>query len=690
MEIILAKSAGFCGGVRNIAKITETSLDKLDRVYAHGQLIHNSQYVDYVKNKGLGQLDSLDQVENLNEKSNIIGRAHGLERETKERIIKLGHNYIDGTCPVLLEIYKKISYYDQMGYKIVIVGDPCHPEVMALNSQVDGRALIVSTKEEAKKVQKLHNIYIISQTTNIYEKFFEISDIIKDENVNVKVDNTICNTTKVRQQECLELSKKVDVMIVIGGRNSSNTDKLYQIARNNCKKAYKIETIDQLPLQSIKKYNTIGITAGASTPSWIIEEVVNRMDNFNSEEFMEQVKDSMIRIYPKDIVKGTVINVKDNEIFVDIKYRADGIIKLDEMSEEESADPTKAFEEGEEIDVFVIKLDDGEGNVALSTRRVQGLKNWKNLMAAFENNEIVEAKVTGDNSGGLVVSVMGISGFIPASQITTYYVKNFKQFVGQTLDCRIISIDEKKKRVVLSSRVVKEEKLDDVWEKIIVGEKITGKVVRMTDFGAFVDLGGVDALIHVSDIAWERIDKPSDVLEIGQEVEALVLKANRERNRVSLGLKQLTEKPFDVFVKNNKVGDVVDGVVVNLLDFGAFVRLEEGVEGLVHVSQVSNVHVEKPSDELNLDDEVQVKILEIDEENQRISLSMRALMEPLETVKENKAVIQEIEKRENAAKDEDEDQVEYAEEKREEFDASNDIGINIGSLIESAVEKQDN
>ena len=690
MEIILAKSAGFCGGVRNIAKITETSLDKLDRVYAHGQLIHNSQYVDYVKNKGLGQLDSLDQVENLSEKSNIIGRAHGLEKETKERIIKLGHNYIDGTCPVLLEIYKKISCYDQMGYKIVIVGEPCHPEVMALNSQVGGRALIVSTKEEAKKVQKLHNIYIISQTTNIYEKFFEISDIIKDENVNVKVDNTICNATKVRQQECLELSKKVDIMIVIGGRNSSNTDKLYQIARNNCKKAYKIETIDQLPLQSIKKYNTIGITAGASTPSWIIEEVVNRMDNFNSEEFMEQVKDSMIRIYPKDIVKGTVINVKDNEIFVDIKYRADGIIKLDEMSEEESADPTKAFEEGEEIDVFVIKLDDGEGNVALSTRRVQGLKNWKNLMAAFENNEIVEAKVTGDNSGGLVVSVMGISGFIPASQITTYYVKNFKQFVGQTLDCRIISIDEKKKRVVLSSRVVKEEKLDDVWEKIIVGEKITGKVVRMTDFGAFVDLGGVDALIHVSDIAWERIDKPSDVLEIGQEVEALVLKANRERNRVSLGLKQLTEKPFDVFVKNNKVGDVVDGVVVNLLDFGAFVRLEEGVEGLVHVSQVSNVHVEKPSDELNLDDEVQVKILEIDEENQRISLSMRALMEPLETVKENKAVIQEIEKRENAAKDEDEDQVEYAEEKREEFDASNDIGINIGSLIESAVEKQDN
>jgi len=690
MEIILAKSAGFCGGVKNIANITEKTLEKEDRAYSFGQLIHNRQYVDQVRKKGLVEIEDLEDLE---EGSTIIGRAHGVKKETKEKIIKLGHNYIDGTCPVLLKIYEKMIEEWKKGYRIIIVGDPDHPEVMALNSMVDYEAWIISSPEEAKNIQKLNNLYIISQTTNIYEKFFEISDIIKRRNVNVKVDNTICNATRIRQEECLNLSKKVDVMIVIGGNNSSNTDKLYQIAKNNCKKAYKIETIDQLPLQSIKKYNTIGITAGASTPSWIIEEVVNRMDNFNSEEFMEQVKDSMIRIYPKDIVKGTVINVKDNEIFVDIKYRADGIIKLDEMSEEESADPTKAFNEGEEIDVFVIKLDDGEGNVALSTRRVQGLKNWKNLMAAFENNEIVEAKVTGDNSGGLVVSVMGISGFIPASQITTYYVKNFKQFVGQTLDCRIISIDEKKKRVVLSSRIVKEEKLDDVWEKIVVGEKITGKVVRMTDFGAFVDLGGVDALIHVSDIAWERIDKPSDVLEIGQEVEALVLKANRERNRVSLGLKQLTEKPFDVFAKNNKVGDVVDGVVVNLLDFGAFVRLEEGVEGLVHVSQVSNVHVEKPSDELNLDDEVQVKILEIDEENQRISLSMRALMEPIETVKENKAVIQEIEKRENAVKEDEDEEIEVREDKFEEekeFDSSNDIGINIGSLIESAVEKQDN
>lgn len=402
------------------------------------------------------------------------------------------------------------------------------------------------------------------------------------------------------------------------------------------------------------------------------------MDNFSNEEFMEQVKDSMIRIYPKDIVKGKVINVKNDEVFVDIKYRADGIIKLDEMSKEEALDPTKAFTEGEEIDVFVIKLDDGEGNVSLSTRRVEGLKNWKKLLEAFEQNQVVKAEVTGENTGGLVVNVMGINGFIPASQITTYFVKNFKQFIGQTLDCKIISIDEKKKRVVLSSRVILEEKLDGVWDKIVVDEKVTGKVVRIVDFGAFVDLGGVDALVHVSDISWDRIEKPSDVLEVGQEIEALVLKANREKNRVSLGLKQLQEKPFDLFVNSNNVGDVVKGTVVNLLDFGAFVRLEEGVEGLVHVSQVSNEHVEKPSDVLNIGDEVEVKILEIDKENQRISLSMRALMEPKENVRENRKSSDKPQKPRRERRE----RTESNERREDSFESENTFGTSFGDLLD--------
>ncbi|MDO4778615.1 MAG: 30S ribosomal protein S1 [Tissierellia bacterium] len=401
------------------------------------------------------------------------------------------------------------------------------------------------------------------------------------------------------------------------------------------------------------------------------------MDNFSNEEFMEQVKDSMIRIYPKDIVKGKVINVKDNEVFVDIKYRADGIIKLDEMSKDEAADPTKAFYEGQEVDVFVIKLDDGEGNVSLSTARVQGLKNWQKLLKAFEDNDVVKAVVTGENTGGLVVNVMGINGFIPASQITTYFVKNFKQFLDKELECRILSIDEKKKRVVLSSRILQEETLDKIWENLVPEATVKGKVVRMVDFGAFVDLGGVDGLIHVSDISWDRIEKPADVLEIGQEVEVKILKANREKNRVSLGLKQLTEKPFEVFKRDNKVGDVVKGEVVNLLDFGAFLKLKEGVEGLIHVSQVSNEHVEKPSDVLNLGQEVEVKILEIDDENQRISLSIRALMQPIETVKENKKLVEKA----HAPKKEKVER-EHVEKNEPSVEEENAFGSNLGELLD--------
>lgn len=398
------------------------------------------------------------------------------------------------------------------------------------------------------------------------------------------------------------------------------------------------------------------------------------MDNFSNEEFMEQVEGSMIRIYPKDIVKGKVINVKDTEVFVDIKYRADGIIKLDEMSRDEAENPTKAFHEGQEVDVFVIKLDDGEGNVALSTRRVEGLKNWQKLLKSFENNEVVKAVVTGENAGGLVVSVMGINGFIPASQITTYFVKNFKQFLDKELECRILSIDEKKKRVVLSSKVLQEEVLDKVWENLVADTVVKGKVVRMVDFGAFIDLGGVDGLVHVSDISWDRIEKPSDVLSIGQEVEVKIIKVNREKNRVSLGIKQLTEKPFELFKKNNKVGDVVKGKVVNLLDFGAFVKLKEGVEGLIHVSQVSNEHVEKPSDVLNIGQEVEIKILEIDEEHQRISLSIRALMQPIETVKENKK-IEKTPKKEKPQREKVEKEVVASTEEESDF------GSNLGDLL---------
>lgn len=686
MQIKLAKSAGFCFGVKNIDKLAEKLTENKDKkLFSYGPLIHNPQYIKKREKDGIKVLNGLDDLPLLSENSAVILRAHGVTKKEREALEKTGATIIDGTCPVLLNIYKKAKLKVLDGYRVVIVGSHEHPEVKAMVSYMGDDAIVIQTEEEAKKFFSNKKIYIISQTTNRDDYFKNISDILLSNNEGI-FDITICKATGIRQTEAQELAKNSDLMLVIGGGNSSNTEKLRQVCSKYCDNVIKTETFTDIILQKSKIFNKIGVTAGASTPDWIIEEVVKGMDNITQAELMEQIEDSMVKIYPRDIVKGEVIAVKDDEVYVDIHYRSDGIIKNDEMTDEECENPKNAFHEGEEIDVYVIKLDDGEGNVVLSTRRVEGLKHWNKLVEEFEAGNTVEGYVSGSNRGGLVVKAMGVNGFIPASQITTYYVKNFKQFVGQTLECKIVSVDERKRRVVLSSRAVKEEQLDGIWDKIVVGEKVKGKVVRMTDFGAFIDLGGVDGLIHVSDIAWQRINKPSDVLEVGQEIEPVVLKANRERNRISLGLKQLMPKPFDVFMENNKPGDVVKGKVVNMLDFGAFIRLSEGVEGLIHVSQISNHHVEKPSDEFNIGQEVEVKILEIDTEHQRIALSSRALLEP-EKKEEGRTSAQDPTRYERESKPKTEEKKERPKKKQEkkapklDFSTSSDIGTNLGDLI---------
>lgn len=695
MDIRIAEHAGFCFGVREIDRKASEALARAKgrRVYSYGPLVHNAQYVARREAEGVHVLHSLDEAERLDEDAMLLLRAHGVTVEERKRLERTGAEIIDGTCPVLLAIYRLLDAKQAQGYRCVIVGDAKHPEVVAMRSRLGTDALILSSAEEAALVRSEKPLFVVSQTTNREDYFREVVAALPKE-LDVTVQQTICRATQDRQEACKQLAREVDLMVVIGGKHSSNTDKLRQVAEKECKNVQQIEVFKDLALQTHPILNRIGITAGASTPDWIIEEVVRGMENFTKEDFMEQIEDSMVKIYPRDIVKGTVISVKEDEVYVDIRYRADGIIKTDEMTDDERGNTHEHFHEGEEIDVYVIKLDDGEGNVMLSTRRVEGLKNWTKLMDKYEAGETVEALITGDNNGGLVANVMGINGFIPASQIATYFVKNFKQYIGQTLECKFLSVDERKRRVVLSARAVLEEQLDGVWENIVVGETIKGKVVRMTDFGAFVDLGGVDGLIHVSDISWQRIEKPSDVLEIGQEVEPVVLKANRERNRISLGLKQLMPKPFEIFKQNHKPGDVLKGTVVNLLDFGAFVRLDDGVEGLIHVSQIAHHHVEKPSDEYEIGQELEVKILEIDEERQRIALSTRALEEPAPEAKaegegeQKKAEPRHIdtakfERREAAPKAK---QPKQPRERRKpqttlNFDQSDDIGTNLGDLI---------
>lgn len=496
MKIYIADNAGFCFGVRRAIKLAKKTLDddKNKNIYSYGELIHNPQVVKKFEQRGLKVIDDFENKE----KGTIILRSHGIHPSIKRKMNEFGHKNVDCTCPVLLNIYRKIEKKIKDGFKIVIVGDKNHPEIKAMSGYCGEEYFIINTKQEAEMIKNEKNLYIISQTTNLIEKFFQISDIIKDRNKNVIIENTICDATSKRQDSCMEISKIVDCMIVIGGYNSSNTNKLYDVAKKYCKNVYRIETFLDLPLKEMVKYNKIGLTAGASTPDWLIEEVVEGMEMLSKDEFMQQVEGSIKKIYPREVVKGTIIYVTDTEVMVNIGYRSDGIIKLDELSTDSTKKPKDLFTEGQEIDVYVVKLDDGEGNVVLSTKRVESLKDWQKLVEKYNNKELVEAEVVKEVKSGLLATVDGVNAFIPASHITTSFVKDFSPYIGKKLECFIINIDERKKKVVLSRREVEEkaikEKLDLAWSKLNVGDVLKGKVRKLTDFGAFVNLGEVDDL----------------------------------------------------------------------------------------------------------------------------------------------------------------------------------------------------
>ena len=675
MDIKIAENSGFCFGVERSVDLAKEALSSDKAKYTIGPLIHNPQLVEKLENQGLKVLTKEEALEIKD--SLIVIRAHGESDDFKKALLENGNEILDATCPVLTNIYKKIIEKEEEGYQVIIVGDPNHPEIKAMDSYLK-YGIIVDDETNAKHIVSKKPIYIVSQTTNRKDFYYNIANKIQENNDSVVIDNTICNATKKRQDSAEALAKEVDAMIVVGGFNSSNTNKLKEVASLHNGSVFRIETVKDLPLQKISEFNKIGIIAGASTPDEIIEEVVSKMDEFTKEDFMNSLEDSLKKIYPKDIITGTVIDVKDDEIFVDIQYRADGIIKLDEMTEEERENPKDHFEVGSDVDVYVIKLDDGEGNVALSTRRVQGMKSWQELTEKFENEELVTGTVTGFNKGGLTAEVNGVQGFIPASQIATYFVKNFKKFVGETWDLKIVSIDERKNRLVLSRKDVLEDELEERWDELEEGQVVEGEVARLTDFGAFVEVNGLDGLLHVSDIAWSRVEVPSDVLNVGDKIEVKILKLNKEKNRISLGRKQLLDKPFESFANNNAVGDVVKGKVVNLLDFGAFVEVADGVEGLVHVSEISWDHVEKPSDELNVGDEVEVKIISIDTEEEKVGLSIKQLVEAPERPERKP-------RRENNNKRENKPRRKPERAQSQNFSSDDDLNNNLGNLLEQAL-----
>lgn len=668
MEIIVADVYGFCGGVKRAVKMAFDNADK--GVYSYGDLVHNEFVVDELQRKGVEEIDDTN-IEN----SKVIIRSHGVHKNILDDLKKRNNEIINCVCPKVENIYNIVDNFYEKGYNIVIIGNNRHPEVIGINSRCNDSATIISSLKDIKIPDG--KIVVVSQTTSNVD-FFEnainvIKDISKDE---VLVYNTICNATFKRQESVRNLSKKVDAIIVLGGKKSSNTKKLAEIAKLNCKNVFLIESINDIDLNIFKKFNKIGITAGASTPDSVIKEAVSRMENFDKGEMMEAIDNSFKRIRKGEVVTGEVLYITDSEVMVNLGYRSDGIISKDELAGGPDVNPQDLYEQGQEIEVYVLKMDDGDGNVVLSTKRVADMKVWDEVEELYNNKENITVTVKNQVKGGLTADYNGLNAFIPASHVSVRFQKDLSKFIGEEFETEIIDFDKRKKRIVLSRKNVLQEELDrvrdEVYENLHEGDVIEGTVQRLTNFGAFVDVGGVDGLIHISELSWNRVKHPQDVVSPGDVVNVQVLNVDKEKNRIALGLKQTMEKPWDVFTKEVKVGDVVKGKVVNLLDFGAFVRLEQGVDGLLHVSQISREHVEKPQDKLSIGEEVTVKVTDIDEENQKISLSIKALIEPEEKEKEESKPKERKPRRERKAP---------KREKRIEEPKQDDFNMTIGEML---------
>lgn len=631
MEIILAEHAGFCFGVKSAMQKVEELINQKEKAYTLGPLIHNPQVVNKLERSGIipGSLEQINE-------GNLIIRTHGVSPSLLEQAKAKGLNIIDATCPFVKKVHKLARGLSEKDYLVIIIGDPHHPEVQGIKSWCVGDVRVVEDEIDAKNIFTSKKVGVVVQTTQTKENVEKIKDILKQ-----KLDieffyDTRCNATQERQNAAISLAKKVDIMLVVGGYNSFNTQRLVEVCQKVGANVYHIETAQQIQKHWFNGADKVGITAGASTPDWIIKEVLLKMDEINKElndqelekmEEGEMYEDTITDFAEDTIVDGTVVKVNPSEVFVDIGYKSEGIIPLDELSYNTFDSPDEIVKVGDEIRVYILKLEDKEGNLILSKKRADSIEIWDSLTNAFENNESIKGTVKEVVKGGMLADIKGLRGFIPASHVDIKYVTDFSSYVGKELEFKILEIDKDKNRLVLSHKQVLEEerkKLEEkTWASIEEGQTIKGIVRRLTDFGAFVDIGGVDGLIHISDISWQKIDHPSDVLSEDQEVEVQILKIDRERGRISLGLKQAMPDPWDTVEDKYKVDSIVEGKVVKIVSFGAFVEVEPGIEGLVHISQISKEHIPTVADVLNVGDVVKVKIIDIDAKAKRMSLSIK-------------------------------------------------------------------
>lgn len=635
MEITVARTAGFCFGVKRAVDMVYSHVGE-QHVYTYGPIIHNEEVVDDLKKKGVEVLHSEEEIDHLTEGIVII-RSHGVRKAVYDLIEQKGLTLVDATCPFVKKIHRIAARESEAGRQVIIIGSSAHPEVEAIKGWCVSQPIVIETYEEAEKLSLTaeSGVSIVSQTTFNYKKFKDLVEIIEKKGYDINVFNTICNATEERQLEAQAIAKNVDAMIVIGGKHSSNTQKLYEISKNECSNTFFIQTRKDLDQNWFHGAGKIGITAGASTPNNIIKEVHISMSEKSFEQLLEE---SLVTIRNGEVVSGTIIDVKEDEIFLNIGYKADGIITRSEYSNTPNLDLTKEVKVGDTMEAKVLKVNDGEGQVLLTYKRLAAEKGNKRLEEAFNNKEVLTAKVEQVLDGGLSVSVEGTRVFIPASLVSDTYEKNLGKYADQEINFVISEFNPRKRRIIGDRKQLlvaeKAEKQAELFARIEVGMEITGTVKNVTDFGAFIDLGGADGLLHISEMSWGRVENPKKVFTVGQELKVLIKDIQGEK--IALSLKFPESNPWLNAEEKYAVGNIVTGRVARMTDFGAFVELETGVDALLHVSQIAREHIEKPADVLKVGQEIEAKVVDFRKEDKKISLSMKALIteEPAEAAED--------------------------------------------------------
>ena len=639
MSVRVAKSAGFCFGVSRAVELVEQAAQAGKKVATLGPIIHNRHVVDKFEKMGVRVIDTPEEA--LPGETVII-RSHGVSRGVYERLERQNVEIIDATCPFVKRIHTIVSRAEEEGRLPIIIGTPTHPEVEGIAGWCTDCRVFAGPEDLenwAKANEKLRDsaICIVSQTTSTESLWKLCCKIAKKQFTNLKIFDTICRATEYRQSEAAELSEVCQAMVVVGDPKSSNTGRLAMICREHCDKVFLVDNAAELKAEDFSGVSDVGITAGASTPAWIIKEVNKTMSEITNaeavqeENFAELLEQSIKTLNTGDKVVGTVTGIGNTEVQVDLGTKHAGYIPYDEVSTDPSVKPEDILKVGDEIEVFVVRVNDQEGTVQLSKKKLDGLKVWDDMAQWVEDKTTVEGTITEENKGGLVANVKGIRVFIPASQSGIAKGGDMAGMVGKTVQMKITEVNRARRRVIGSIRAVTSEARkaaqEKIWSEIEVGKKYHGVVKSLTSYGAFVDIGGVDGMVHVSELSWNRIKTPADVVKVGDEIDVYVISFDPEKHKISLGYKTAEMNPWNQFMTNYSVGDVVDAKIVKLMTFGAFAEILPGVDGLIHISQIADRRIGKPEDVLSEGQEVKVKITDVDAENKRISLSIRALLE---------------------------------------------------------------